>query len=98
MEMLSLMAKQEAEAKEKTAEKNRGRVYLQRQGRKKRSKQRKGGSRGRDRQRTTAKAMEKTTGNIYREHKKNRDRAVKREAETENTEEETKRLSSGGRG
>ena len=58
----------------------------------------KGGSRGRDRQRTAAEEKEKTTGNIYREHKKNRDRAVKREAETENTEEEMKRSSNGGRG
>ena len=37
--------------------------------------------------------MEKTTGNMYREHKKNRDRAVKRELEIENIEEETKQSS-----
>ena len=37
--------------------------------------------------------MEKTSGNIYREHKKNRDKAVKREAETENIEEEMKQSS-----
>ena len=66
--MLSLMEKEEAEAKEKTTEKNRGRVHLQRQGSKKRSKKCKGG----------------------REHKKNRDRAIKREVETANTEVEIK--------
>ena len=62
----------------------------------------KGGSRGRDRQRKTAEAKEKTAGNVYREHEKKRGRVYlqRKEAEPEEVEhtEIEKQSSSGGRG